>query len=50
MTDKPSDDEKEAERRFNETLGNLLRTPHKPHNEPQKPKKGREPRPAPKDE
>jgi hypothetical protein len=25
------DDEKEADRRFNETLGRMLGTPHKPH-------------------
>jgi hypothetical protein len=31
MTDKPSD-EKEAERRFNETLGRLVNSPPKPHN------------------
>jgi hypothetical protein len=33
MTDKPPEpeDEKEAERRFNETLGRLVNTPHKPH-------------------
>jgi hypothetical protein len=44
MTDKPSD-EKEAERRFNETLGRLANTPPKPHDQM---KKGREPKPAPK--
>jgi hypothetical protein len=44
MTDKPSEDDKEAERRFNETLGRMLGTPPKPH----QPKEGREPRPAPK--
>ena len=43
MPDKPSDDEKEADHRFNETLGRLVNTPHKPHDE----KKGREPKPAP---
>jgi hypothetical protein len=38
MTDKsPPEDDKEAERRFNETLGRLVNTPHKPH-EPLKPK------------
>ena len=32
MTDKhPEPDDKEAERRFNETLGRLVNTPHKPH-------------------
>lgn len=31
MTDKPSEDDKEAERRFNETLGRLVNTPPKPH-------------------
>ena len=36
MTDKPSEDDKEAERRFNETLGRLVTTPHKPHKPPQK--------------
>jgi hypothetical protein len=42
MTDKPSDvDDKEAERRFQETLGRMVNTPHKPH-APLKPK------PAPK--
>lgn len=49
MTDEPpkpeESDEKEAERRFNETLGRLVNTPPKPH----KPKEeGREPKPAPK--
>jgi hypothetical protein len=42
MTDKPPEpeDEKEAERRFNETLGRLVNTPHKPHKQPpQVPKK-----------
>ncbi len=33
MTDKPSPDEKEAEDRFNETLGRLVNTPHTPHKE-----------------
>jgi hypothetical protein len=38
MSDKPSEqDEKEAERRFNETLGRMLGTPPKPH-APLKPK------------
>lgn len=38
MTQKPPEpeDEKEAERRFNETLGRMLSTPPKPH----KPKEG----------
>jgi hypothetical protein len=33
MTEKPPEpmDEKEAEDRFNETLGRLVNTPHKPH-------------------
>jgi hypothetical protein len=33
MPDKPPEpeDDKEAERRFNETLGRLVNTPHKPH-------------------
>jgi hypothetical protein len=36
----PSADEKEAERRFQETLGRLVNTPHKPHkDEPRKPKR-----------
>lgn len=43
MTDKPSENDKEAERRFNETLGRMLGTPPKPHG-----KKEREPKPAPK--
>jgi hypothetical protein len=47
MSTKPPepDDEKEAERRFQETLGRLVNTPHKKH-EPIG--KGREPKPAPK--
>lgn len=42
MIDKnpPETDEKEAERRFNETLGRLVNTPHKPH-KPTKPAKPR---------
>jgi hypothetical protein len=46
MTDKAPepDDEKEAERRFQETLGRMLHSPPKPH-EPLK--KGRGPKPAP---
>lgn len=45
MTDKPPEpDDKEAEDRFNETLGRLVNTPPKPH----RPKGGREPKPAPK--
>jgi hypothetical protein len=32
MTNKPSpEDESEADRRFTETLGRLVNTPHKPH-------------------
>jgi hypothetical protein len=32
MTDKsPPEDDREAERRFNETLGRLVNTPHQPH-------------------
>jgi hypothetical protein len=38
MTDKPpsedrklTDDEREAQRRFQETLGRLVNTPHQPH-------------------
>lgn len=31
MTDKMTEDEREAERRFQETLGRLVNTPHKPH-------------------
>jgi hypothetical protein len=32
MAEKPQgDDDKEAERRFNETLGRMLHTPPKPH-------------------
>lgn len=44
MAEEPSktEDDKEAERRFNETLGRMLGTPHKPHKE-----EGREPKPAP---
>lgn len=40
MTDKPPEpeDDTEAERRFQETLGRLVNTPHKPH-APLKPKK-----------
>jgi len=36
MTDKPPEieDAAEAERRFNETLGRLVNTPHKPHAPP----------------
>jgi len=36
MTDKPADetDDKEAERRFNETLGRLVNTPPTPHKPP----------------
>ena len=36
MTDKPPEPEhdKEAERRFQETLGRLVNTPHKPHKPP----------------
>lgn len=35
-----TDDEREAERRFQETLGRLVNTPHKPHkDEPPKPRK-----------
>jgi len=39
MADKPPEpeDEAEAERRFQETLGRLVNTPHKPH-APLKPK------------
>lgn len=33
----PTDEEQEAERRFQETLGRLVNTPHKKH-EPLKPK------------
>lgn len=44
MTDKPSPaEEKEAEDRFNETLGRLVNTPHTPHRPPKpsrKPKVG----------
>lgn len=45
LTETPSEDDKEAERRFTETLGRLANTPPTPH-EPLK--KGREPKPAPK--
>jgi len=48
MTDKPPEpeDDKEAERRFNETLGRLVNTPHKP----QEPiGKGRSPKAPPKE-
>jgi len=44
MADDPREDDKEAKRRFNETVGNLLRTPHKRHTGGGK---GREPKPAP---
>jgi hypothetical protein len=38
MTEKPPEpDDKEADRRFNETLGRMLTTPHQPH-APLKPK------------
>lgn len=46
MADKPQpkpEDDKEADSRFNETLGRMLETPPKPHK-----KEGREPKPAPK--
>jgi len=43
-TPKP-EDEKEAERRFQETLGRLVNTPHKPH---ETLKKGRGPKAPPK--
>ena len=48
MPDKPTDheDEKRDEEAFNALLGKLVNTPHKPH-EPLK--KGREPKPAPKE-
>lgn len=47
MTNRPSDDDKEAERRFNETLERLVKTPPKPH-KPHKPsREGCEPRSAP---
>ena len=38
----PTEDERDVQRRFNETLGRLVNTPHKPH-APLKPKapKGR---------
>ena len=41
MTDKPAEpeDDKEAEARFNETLGRLVNTPHKPHKPLEAPKK-----------
>jgi len=49
MTDKPpesedrmlTDDEREANRRFQETLGRLVNTPHKPHKPAEKPKPSR---------
>ncbi len=52
FNDKPPEPEDDADapdvqRRFEETLGNLLRTPHKPHTGGEKLKKGREPKPAP---
>lgn len=44
----PKDDERpDAEDVFNDTLKNLLTTPHKPH---EAAKKGREPKPAPEDD
>jgi hypothetical protein len=43
------EDEADAERRFNETVGNLLRTPHKPHTGGEKlDGNGRKPKLAPK--
>ena len=45
MTEKPDPptEDKEAEARFNETLGRLVNTPHQPH-KPATPK--REPKPS----
>ena len=40
-------DDKEAERRFNETLGRMLGTPHKPHRAADSAENEREPKPAP---
>lgn len=47
MTANPpqSEDDKEADARFNETLGRLVNTPHTPRAPI---KEGREPKPAPK--
>jgi hypothetical protein len=40
MAEKPPEsDDKEAERRFNETLGRMLNTPHQPHKPPKLPPK-----------
>jgi hypothetical protein len=51
MTDKSppedkmlTDEEREANKRFQDTVGRLVNTPHKPH---ETMKKGREPKPAP---
>lgn len=44
-TDPQSEDESDVQRRFHETLGRLVNTPHKPHAPL---RKGREPKPAPK--
>jgi len=42
MSDKPPEqDDKEAERRFNETLGRMLGTPHQPHKPPKERPHGR---------
>jgi hypothetical protein len=56
MTDKPpepdddklTDDEREANRRFRETLGRLVNTPHQPHKPAatEKPKPDRNPKSA----
>jgi hypothetical protein len=44
MAEKPSEqDDKEAEARFNETLGRLLNTPHTPHKPTAEPKPTRNP-------
>jgi hypothetical protein len=45
MSDKSHLENDEADRRFDETLGRLANTPHKPHAPMNK---GREPKPAPK--
>ena len=34
MTDKLTDEERDAQRRFQETLGRLVNTPHQPHKPP----------------
>ena len=47
MAEDPKPDSPEDDQEFDRVLRNLVNTPHKPHVEP---KKGREPKPAPKSE